>query len=109
MRALLAAADIFVTSHRSGTLNKLGLDFGAVSEISPGIIQTDITGYPDARADPPGHDINYQAAAGLLVDKHLPTNLVADMHGGAGRATCEACDRRRCQGTEQSELLLPPP
>lgn len=81
MADILRNADVFLTSHRSGTLRKLGLDFASVHELYPQVIQVDIVGFAGARSDVPGHDLNYQAEAGLLIDTELPNCLLADMHG----------------------------
>lgn len=81
MTELLRSADVFVTSHRSGTLKKLGLDFETVRASNGTVVQADIVGFPGERSDVPGHDINYQAEAGLLEETQVPRNLLADMHG----------------------------
>ncbi|MFL0421666.1 CoA transferase [Micrococcus luteus] len=86
MEELLAAADVFITSHRAGALRRLGLDAAAVAMRHPRVCQVDIVGFAGERADVPGHDLTYQAESGLLpVDDAgtpvLPRALVADMHG----------------------------
>ena len=81
MEQILAEADVFLTSHRSGALRRLGLDADAVRARHRRICQVDITGYDGDRTDVPGHDINYQAAAGLLAPGAPPRILAADLHG----------------------------
>ncbi|MDN5693076.1 MAG: CoA transferase, partial [Micrococcaceae bacterium] len=86
MDELLATADVFITSHRAGSLRRLGLDAGAVATRHPRVCQVDIIGFPGDRADVPGHDLTYQAAGGLLPAVNgaapgLPRALVSDMHG----------------------------
>lgn len=81
METLLAESDVLLTSHRASALQRLGLDFGAVHDRHPRLCQVDIVGFPGARADVPGHDLNYQAEAGLLAGESVPHLLAADMHG----------------------------
>lgn len=89
MERILAAADVFLTSHRSGALRRLGLDADAVRARHPRICQVDVTGFAGDRTDVPGHDINYQAEAGLLEPGPPPRILAADLHG-AERAVSAA-------------------
>lgn len=89
MDALLEESDLLLTSHRASTLQRLGLDADATSHRHPRLCQVDIVGYPGDRADVPGHDLNYQAEAGILIPEGLPSVLVADMHG-AERAVSAA-------------------
>ena len=89
MEQILAEADVFLTSRRSGALRRLGLDADAVRARHRRICQVDITGYDGDRTDVPGHDINYQAAAGLLAPGAPPRILAADLHG-AERAVSAA-------------------
>lgn len=86
MEELLAEADVFITSHRAGSLRRLGLDAAAVALRHPRVCQVDIVGFPGDRADVPGHDLTYQASGGLLPAVNgtapaVPRALVADMHG----------------------------
>jgi alpha-methylacyl-CoA racemase len=76
---LLADADLLLTSSRPSSLARLGLGPDAVAAF-PRLCHVAIVG--DA-ADPeaPGHDLNYQAAAGL-VGRELPPSLHADVAGG---------------------------
>lgn len=89
MEEILAGADVFITSQRSGTLHRLGLDAEAVRARHRRICQVDITGFAGERTDVPGHDINYQAEAGLLEPGPPPRVLAADLHG-AERAVSAA-------------------
>lgn len=86
---LLADSDILLTSSRAGALRRLALDAVAVAARHPWVCQVDITGYPGERADLPGHDLNYQAEAGLVDPDALPRALAADVHG-AERAVSAA-------------------
>jgi alpha-methylacyl-CoA racemase len=73
-------------------MNRLGFGFDAVRAINPMLIYCSITGYGQSGISSAlaGHDINYQAASGLLdqslnpaVEGALPPPLVADIAGGA--------------------------
>lgn len=87
--ALLARADLFVTSHRPSALARLGLDPQVVATRHPRLVQVAIVGELGAAAEHPGHDLTYQAAAGVLDPPRLPTVLLSDL-AGAERATIEA-------------------
>ncbi len=75
----LAAADVVITSQRPSTLARLGLDPPRVAAIAAALRVVRIVG---DTADPerPGHDVTYQAEAGLLGDR-LPITLLADLVG----------------------------
>jgi crotonobetainyl-CoA:carnitine CoA-transferase CaiB-like acyl-CoA transferase len=77
--ALLEDADLFVTSQRPSTLKRLGLDADALRERFPRLRALHIVG---SVRDPemPGHDLTYQAQAGLLGDV-MPRTLAADVMG----------------------------
>ncbi|HEY2839525.1 MAG TPA: CaiB/BaiF CoA-transferase family protein [Pirellulales bacterium] len=65
---LVATADVVVEGFRPGVLDKLGVGFKELSRRNPRIILCSISGYGQSgpyslRA---GHDINYQALAGVL-------------------------------------------
>ncbi len=98
MEDILAEADVFITSHRSGALRRLGLDAEAVRARHRRICQVDITGFAGERTDVPGHDINYQAEAGLLEPGRPPRVLAADLHG-AERAVSAALALLCSRGT----------
>lgn len=107
MSGLLARADVFLTSHRAETLRRLGLDADSVHARHPRVCQVDIVGFAGDRADVPGHDINYQAEAGLLDPERIPTMLVADMHGAerAVSAALAALLRREREGVTRPSTV----
>jgi crotonobetainyl-CoA:carnitine CoA-transferase CaiB-like acyl-CoA transferase len=65
---LVAQFDVFFESFRPGYLNGLGLGYGQLVANRPDLVYCSATGYggtgPHARRA--GHDLNYQALAGLL-------------------------------------------
>jgi len=83
--ALLADADVLLTSSRGSALTRLGLDWPAVSSRHPRLTQVAITGYPAPDGERSGHDLTYLASEGLLSPPSLPLTLIADL-AGAERA-----------------------
>jgi alpha-methylacyl-CoA racemase len=77
LSTMLDAADVFITSHRPSALARLRLDPEHLRPAHPGLRVLRLLG---SVADPeaPGHDLTYQAHAGLLRDR-LPSALVADV------------------------------
>lgn len=82
---LLSASDLFLTSHRTQALEKLGLGWDALHAKFPKLCQVAIVGEVAPRDNVPGHDLTYQAINGLLDPPHMPRALLADL-GGAERA-----------------------
>lgn len=82
---LLSKADLFLTSHRTQALEKLGLGWDALHAKFPRLCQVAIVGELAPRDNVPGHDLTYQAINGLLDPPHMPRALLADL-GGAERA-----------------------
>lgn len=83
MRELLADADIFLASHRPSALARLRLDPPSLAEDFLALRHINIVG-DTANPEEAGHDLTYQARAGLL-NRELPLTLIADM-AGAERA-----------------------
>lgn len=90
MDELLDGADLLITSSRPAALAKLHLGWDALHDRHPLLCQVAIVGTAGA-ADVPGHDLTYQAAAGIL-DPGAGANprvLIADL-AGAERVVGEA-------------------
>ncbi|MET1116615.1 MAG: CoA transferase [Comamonas sp.] len=81
LHAELAQTDVLLTSFRPGALRKLGLDWEALQARYPQLSMVRIFGMTGDGADTPGHDITYQAEAGLLPTGQMPASLLADMTG----------------------------
>lgn len=77
----LAHTDILLTSFRPTALNKLGLAWEDLQTFYPKLSMVRIFGSADQFADMPGHDLTYQAEAGLITSTTLPPSLFADMTG----------------------------
>jgi len=85
-------ADVVVEGFRPGVLDKLGVGHGTLSQRNPKIIVCSISGYGQtgSYSNRAGHDLNYQAAAGVLSiaggDTATPCNpplQVADTAAGS--------------------------
>ncbi|HEX8042533.1 CaiB/BaiF CoA-transferase family protein [Candidatus Deferrimicrobium sp.] len=65
---LAATADVVVEGFRPGVVQRLGIDYDAVSSVNPKIIYCSISGFgqDSPMRDVPGHDINYLSYAGAL-------------------------------------------
>lgn len=82
MRALmdlLGSADVLIASHRPSALGRLGLDAPSLAMRFPLLRHLNIVGNT-AHPEEPGHDVTYQAQAGLL-QGGLPKTLLADLLG----------------------------
>jgi crotonobetainyl-CoA:carnitine CoA-transferase CaiB-like acyl-CoA transferase len=85
--ALLAEADIVVNNHRTGSLERRGLEPGQLTERHPGLVYVSVTCYGSTGrwAQRGGFDMNGSAASGLMAvegsesDPKLPvTTLIND-------------------------------
>jgi alpha-methylacyl-CoA racemase len=77
--ARLQAADVVITSQRPAALARLGLAPETLAARYPRLRVVAIVG-DSAAPDAPGHDLTYQAAAGL-VGPAMPPTLLADLAG----------------------------
>jgi alpha-methylacyl-CoA racemase len=106
---LLAAADLLLTASRPAGLARLGLAWADLHAAYPDLCQVAIVGHSARAVDCPGHDLTYQAAAGLLAPPALPRALLADF-AGAERAVAVALAlllaRQRGQGSGYREVAL---
>ncbi len=94
-RKLVEAVDVVVEGFRPGVAKRLGVDYATLREFKPDIICVSLSGFGQ---DGPyrqvvGHDINYQAMAGILHltgDRNgppqIPGNAIADDAGGIAAA-----------------------
>lgn len=108
MGELLARADVLLESFRPGVAARLGIGAEQVRTAHPGIVHCSLSGYGQDGpwAGAPGHDVGYEAAAGLLeqtgtpVEVAMPPVPLADLAGGmvAATAICGALVRRARTG-----------
>lgn len=85
---LIRGADVVVEQFRPGVMDRLGLGYETAKALNPRVIYCAITGYGQTgpNALKAGHDLGYQAEAGMLgalSRPGLPAPLVADIGGGA--------------------------
>ncbi|MEA2662562.1 MAG: alpha-methylacyl-CoA racemase [Chloroflexota bacterium] len=85
----LGETDLLLTSHRTRSLARVGLDWIALHRRHPRLCHVAIVGHSGDDADVAGHDLTYLANVGLLTPPDVPRTLVADL-GGAERAVVEA-------------------
>ncbi len=89
MKNLLAEADLLLTAFRPTALKRLHLGWSALNPEFPRLCHVGIIGFPGERMSQSGHDVTYQAAAGLLDPPRMPRSLIADV-AGAERAVSAA-------------------
>lgn len=77
----LAQTDVLLTSFRPSALSKLGLGWETLQQRYSGLSLVRVVGSAGELADVPGHDLTYQAEAGLVHSTTLPPSLFADMAG----------------------------
>ena len=65
---LVPAFDVVIESFRPGVMDRLGVGWGTLSKLHPGLVYCAITGYGQdgPRVQVAGHDANYIGYAGLL-------------------------------------------
>lgn len=89
---LAADADVLVEQFRPGVADRLGFGWPELKAVNPRLVYCSITGYGQdgPRRRRAGHDLTYQAEAGMLDlcrdgdgAPSLPPALVADLAGGA--------------------------
>jgi crotonobetainyl-CoA:carnitine CoA-transferase CaiB-like acyl-CoA transferase len=105
----LGRSDLLLTAMRPVALQRLGLSQAAVQARYPRLCQVALLGYPPPDEDRPGHDLTYQARAGLLEPPRLPRACLADL-AGAQQVVCTALAlllaRERGQGTQYAQVNL---
>src|SRR3984957_15380110 len=104
--ALVTAADAAIEGFRPGVAERLGVGYDALRAVNPAIVYCSISGYgaDGPLAQVPGHDVNYQAYAGVLRPRGGAPSFgslpVGDLGAGvtAAMATIAACLRARTTG-----------
>lgn len=75
----LREADLLLTAMRPQSLANVELDWRTLHERYPRLCSVALIGEPPPDDDRPGHDLTYQARAGMIAPPALPRVLVADM------------------------------
>lgn len=99
LEPLLARSHVVVTSQRPGALVRLGLAPNDLFARHPHLRLVTIVGDTSA-PDVPGHDVTYQADAGLL-RADLPVTFLADLAGAADAVTAVLLALREPAGTHR--------
>jgi len=79
LQARVLACDVLISTMRAGALTRLGLDWETLHAVAPRVIHVAVVGEGAPHADRAGHDLTYQARAGLLSPPAMPRTLVADL------------------------------
>jgi alpha-methylacyl-CoA racemase len=86
LEALLEQSDVLITAMRGGALTRLGLHWEQLHAKYPRLCHIAIVGEAAPRDDRAGHDLTYQAQAGLVHPPAMPRSVFADLFA-AERAT----------------------
>jgi crotonobetainyl-CoA:carnitine CoA-transferase CaiB-like acyl-CoA transferase len=103
---LAKGADVFMEGFRPGVAERLGVGYDRLSEVNPRLVYCSVSGYgaTGRLSAVPGHDVNYQAYAGVVSPTGGRPSVVSLPVGdlGAGMAaamtTLAACMRARAFG-----------
>ena len=109
LHALLAKSQVLITSFRAAANKRLGLDWDSLHPRYPNLSIVQIVGAPGARANEAGHDLTYQAEAGLLTSLEMPSSLYADMSGALAASEAVLATqlaRLQGQGSQFVEVAL---
>lgn len=108
VQQLAHTADVVVEGFRPGVAGRLGVDEASIRAINASVVYCSISGYGQdgPLATLPGHDVNYQAWAGILeprIEDEVPVVArppIADLAGGvyAALGICAALVRRETTG-----------
>ncbi|MGC8807526.1 MAG: CoA transferase [Thiomonas sp.] len=79
--AQLQHSDLLFTAFRPAALKRLRLDKRSLAARHARLSAVCVLGYPGAQSHLPGHDLTFQAEAGLIDSAQLPSTLLADMMG----------------------------
>ncbi|MCI4371048.1 MAG: CoA transferase [Thermoplasmata archaeon] len=115
LRKLAGRADVVVEQFRPGVMARLGADYDGLAMMNPKIVYCSFSGYGQTgpRKDAPGHDINFQALAGILsvttgrADKApaIPGVPIADLASGFNAALSIVTALRTRDRTGRGEFI----
>ncbi len=96
LRRLARRADVVVEQFRPGVMTRLGVDYDGLAMMNPRLVYCSFSGYGQTGPykDLPGHDINFEALAGILAvtgnrdDRRpaIPGVPIADLAAGFNAA-----------------------
>ncbi|HET6756076.1 MAG TPA: CoA transferase [Burkholderiales bacterium] len=109
LESLLARSDLLLTSMRPAALARLSLDWSGLHRRHPRLCHVAIIGSSPPDENKAGHDLTYQASAGLIDPPNMPRTLIADL-AGAEKAVASALAlllaRERGQGAGYARVSL---
>lgn len=76
---LLRDADVLISAMRASALARLGLDWSSLHAQFPQLCHVAVVGERPPHGDRAGHDLTYQARAGLISPPTMPRTLVGDL------------------------------
>lgn len=79
LRELLVDADVLLTTMRAQALARLQLDWPTLHAAYPRLCHLALFGEAPPHDDRAGHDLTYQARAGLITPPHMPPTLIGDL------------------------------
>ena len=109
--ALAAGADAVLEGFRPGVADRLGVGYEAVRAVNPAVVYCSVSGFgaDGPMAQVPGHDINYQALAGVLSPKGgrpvAASIPVGDLGAGMTAAMSTIAAVLRARGTGEGERI----
>ena len=81
LHSYLDNADLLITSSRPSSLARLEISSTQIEKLYPKLCMVSIVGYPSPYDELSGHDLTYQAKAGLVTPPLMPNTLLADILG----------------------------
>jgi len=108
---LASGADAVLEGFRPGVADRLGVGYEAVRAVHPAVVYCSISGYgaTGPMAQVPGHDINYQALAGVLTPRGgaptFATIPVGDLGAGMTAAMATVAALLRAKTTGEGERV----
>jgi len=114
LHKLARRADIVVEQFRPGVMARLGADYDSLAMMNPKLVYCSFSGYGQTGPDKdlPGHDINFQAKAGILGvtgnrdgKPVIPGVPIADLASGFNAALAIVAALRTRDRTGHGELI----
>jgi crotonobetainyl-CoA:carnitine CoA-transferase CaiB-like acyl-CoA transferase len=111
--ALVRDADAVVEGFRPGVADRLGIGYDALAVINPAVVYCSLSGYGQTGPlrDVPGHDLNYQARAGIIEPRGADGEPVvgrppiADLAAGVFAAMSMCAALLRASRTDEGDYI----
>jgi crotonobetainyl-CoA:carnitine CoA-transferase CaiB-like acyl-CoA transferase len=110
---LVRNAEVVVEGFRPGVADRLGVGYDALHALNPAVVYCSLSGYGQTGPlrDVPGHDLNYQARAGVVEPREADGEPVvgrppiADLAAGVFAAMAVCAGLVRATRTKQGEYI----